>query len=193
LAANVTDAETPTNNLTYEWTIAFAHNGHEHKNPPLLGNNISTVLPATTCEIGDATYWYKIYLTITDPQGFAKTIIKNIELNCSGSSQTLMFNAITNQEITLNTTNNTVTASATSSVGATPLYYFNIAGPAYIIDNQIKLSGKPGKITVRATQHGNGTYRPALPVEQTFDVDRTTTHYTMNFFYAHIRSCYTVG
>ncbi|MES2520444.1 MAG: PKD domain-containing protein, partial [Bacteroidota bacterium] len=180
LSAIVADAQTSANDLTLSWTVVFAHNGHEHKDPILTGNNINTTLAGAGCEVGDATYWYKVYLKVTDPQGLSETIIKNIELNCLGSSQTLSFPTIANREITLNTSSS-VTAFASSSAGLTPLYYFNVAGPAYTIDNQIKLTGKPGKITIRAVQHGNGSYKPALPVDQTFDVDRNIVHYTMNF------------
>lgn len=180
LSAVVSDAQTSANNLTLTWTVAFAHNGHEHKDAPLVGNNISTTLSAVGCEVGDATYWYKIYLKVTDSEGLSESVVKNIEINCAGTAQTIAFQTIPKQEININTPNS-LSASALSSSGLTLLYYFTIAGPAYAVDNQIKLTGKPGKITVRAVQHGNNVYRPALPVDQTFDVDRATTHYAMSF------------
>ncbi|MEA5460249.1 PQQ-dependent sugar dehydrogenase [Arcicella sp. LKC2W] len=180
LSAIVTDAQTSANNLILSWTIAFAHNGHEHKDSPLIGNNISATLPAVGCEVGEATYWYKIYLKVTDIQGLSETVVKNIEVNCAGMAQTITFDAIPNQEININALNS-LSASAVSSVGVTPLYYFTMTGPAYTIDNQIKLTGKPGKVAIRAVQHGNVNYKPALPIDRFFDVDRTTTHYVMRF------------
>ncbi|WP_158279518.1 PQQ-dependent sugar dehydrogenase [Arcicella aurantiaca] len=180
LSAVVTDKQANANDLTLSWTIAFAHNGHEHKDAPLIGNNLSATFPASGCEAGDATYWYKVYLQVTDPQGLSETQVKNIEINCGGTPQTLSFNAIPNQEIDINSLHS-ITASAVSSVGVSPLYYFTMSGPAYTVDNQIKLTGKPGKVTIRAVQHGNATYRPALPVDQSFEVDRAIIHYSMSF------------
>jgi glucose/arabinose dehydrogenase len=180
LLAVASDAQTTNSNLQVSWTVAFAHNGHEHKNPPINNNNILTTLAAATCEVGDATYFYKIYLKVTDEQGLSTEFVKNIEINCPGTPQNLNFSAIPPQEITLNNISS-VTASATSSVGTTPLYYFNVNGPAYTIDNIVRLLGKPGKVTLRATQHGNSTYKPALPVEQVIDINRSVAHYTINF------------
>jgi len=181
LSAMVSDAQSPADSLTLSWIVGLAHNGHEHRNPALVGNSINTSLDALTCEVGDATYWYRIYLTVTDPEGLSTTLRKDIQVACSGSTQSLNFSPIPNQNITLNTTTSTLTASASSSVGATPINYFVTSGPAYVIGNTVTLTGKPGKVELRATQHGNGTYRPALPVERSFDVNRTISNYSIAF------------
>lgn len=179
-SAVVSDAESPSDSLTLSWIVGLAHNGHEHRNSPLIGNSINTSLDALTCEVGDATYWYRIHLTVTDPQGLSTTFLKEIQVACSGAAQTLSRTPIANQTITLNTTA-TLTASATSSAGLTPVNYFITSGPAYVIGNTVTLTGKPGKVGIRATQHGNPTYQPALPVEKTFDVNRTITNYNLTF------------
>jgi hypothetical protein len=180
LSASVSDAQTATDNLSLSWTISFAHNGHEHKNPPLFGNNISTTLSAAGCEVGDASYYYKIYLKVTDAQGLSSNYLKNIQINCPGLPQTLNFPNIPPQEITLNNTSSLM-VTASSNMGTSPLYFFNVNGAAFVIDNLVRLSGKPGKVIIRATQHGNSIYKPALPVEQIIDVNRSINYSALTF------------
>jgi hypothetical protein len=151
-----------------------------HTDPPLFGNNASSTLTGVACEVGMATYWYKVYLKVTDLQGLSTTYVKEIQIDCPGNSQTLSFPMIPPQEVTLNTPTN-ITASASSSVGTTPISFFVVTGPSTIAGNTLTLTGKPGKVRIKATQHGNSTYKPTLPVEQTFEVDRTTVHYSINF------------
>lgn len=179
-SAVVSDADSPTDSLTLSWIVGLAHNGHEHRNSPLIGNSINTSLDALTCEVGDATYWYRIHLTVTDPQGLSTTFLKEIQVACSGAAQAISLNPIENQTITLNTTA-ALTASASSSAGITPINYFITSGPGYVIGNTVTLTGKPGKVGIRATQHGNATYQPAPPVERTFDVNRAITEYSLAF------------
>jgi glucose/arabinose dehydrogenase len=180
LSAVVSDAQTATNDLLLSWTVAFAHNGHEHKDPPLIGNNVNATLSATACEVGTATYWYKIYLKVTDLQGLSTTYVKEVQIDCPGNIQTLSFPTIPPQEVTLNVSTN-VTTSANTSAGVTPLSFFVVNGPATVSGNILTLIGKPGKVKIKSTQHGNNTYKPTLPLEQTFEVDRTTIHYNINF------------
>ena len=180
LNAVVSDAQTSTNDLQLSWTVSFAHNGHEHKDPPLTGNNASSTLTGVACEVGMATYWYKVYLKVTDLQGLSTTYVKEIQIDCPGASQTLTFPTIPSQEVTLNVAAN-VSASASSSAGITPVTFFVVNGPSTVSGNTLTLTGKPGKVKVKATQHGNGSYKPTLPIEQTFEIDRITTHYNISF------------
>jgi hypothetical protein len=180
LSAVVSDDQTPESNLQREWTVSFMHDGHEHKNSPILGNNLSTTLSEVVCEVGDATYMYKVYLKVTDPQGLSQTLVKNILIDCPGTTQTLSFDTIPNQEVTLGNFNN-VTVSAVSSAVVTPINYFTLSGPAYVVGNRLKFTGKPGQVAVRAVQHGNATTKPAEAIEQVVEVDRSIVHYSINF------------
>jgi len=180
LSAVVSDGQSPADSLKLSWTVALVHNGHEHRNPVQVGNSINTMLDGTPCEVGDATYFYRIYLTVTDPDGLSTNYYKNIPVNCLGMPQSISFTTIPNQSITLNTSAN-VSLSATASSGLTPIHFFSSSGPAYVIDNILTLTGAPGQVTVRAVQHGDASYRPAIPVEQTFDVNRSITPYSVQF------------
>ncbi|RDB08001.1 PQQ-dependent sugar dehydrogenase [Runella aurantiaca] len=180
LSAVVSDGQSPTDSLQLSWTVALVHNGHEHRNPTQVGNAINTVLDGTPCEVGDATYFYRIYLTVTDPDGLSTNYHKDIPVNCAGMPQIISFTDIDDQSISLNTSSN-VSLSATTSSGLSPIHFFSSSGPAYIIGNILTLTGAPGQVTVRAVQHGDANYRPAIPVEQTFEVNRSITPYSIQF------------
>ncbi len=180
LSAVVSDAQSPTDSLQLSWTVALVHNGHEHRNPALTGNSIATVLDGIPCEVGDATYFYRIYLTVRDPDGLSTSVIKDIPVNCLGMSQSINFTPIPNQSITLNTPSN-VPLSATASSGLSPVNFFSSSGPAYVVGNILTLTGVPGRVVVRAVQHGDANYRPAPAIERSFDVNRVITPYSVQF------------
>ncbi|KAF0196647.1 MAG: hypothetical protein FD166_2249 [Bacteroidetes bacterium] len=58
-------------------------------------------------------------------------------------------------------------ASATSGL---PVVFTILSGPATVNGNTITLTGVPGLVEVEATQPGNGTFDPAEPVIQRFNV-----------------------
>lgn len=180
LSAVVSDQQSPTDSLRLSWTVAMVHNGHEHRNPAQVGNSINTVLDGIPCEVGDATYFYRIYLTVTDPDGLSGIYQKNIPVNCLGMPQSISFTDISDQSINLNASSN-VSLSATASSGLSPIHFFSSSGPAYVIGNILTLTGIPGQVTVRAVQHGDANYRPAIPMEQTFEVNRSITPYSILF------------
>lgn len=67
------------------------------------------------------------------------------------------------------TTDPPFTLNATASSGL-PVSYTVLSGPATVNGNTVTLTGVPGTVTVEATQPGNGTFNPAAPVSNTFDV-----------------------
>ena len=89
LNATVTDAETP-GNLTYAWQTFLYHNDHNH--PEAIDNNpsTSTHLSPIGCE-DDATLWYRVELTVTDPSGLSAFYSKDIYPDCPGTAQTITF------------------------------------------------------------------------------------------------------
>ncbi len=72
LTATVSDAESSDAQLSYQWQVLLHHNDHNHG--VLLDTNHSTtaVLEPTGCD-GINIYYYRILLTVTDPQGLATT------------------------------------------------------------------------------------------------------------------------
>jgi hypothetical protein len=67
-----------------------------------------------------------------------------------------------------NAANGPVTLNATASSGLTVSYEV-LSGPATVSSNLVTFT-RPGSITLWATQSGNASFNPAVPVEQTFIV-----------------------
>ena len=70
LVADVTDAEHGAKDLTYAWRVTLHHNDHTHPEAADPNPVTSTLLSPTAC---DATYYYRITLTVTDAAGLSTT------------------------------------------------------------------------------------------------------------------------
>ncbi len=171
-----TDDYTPANNLVYKWYIFELHNGHQHLHQTYIGNQISIQLPEAPCESPNASYWIKIKLEVIDEGGLISTEEVIYEPDCGKLSQNISFNQISEK----NTNQTSFTLNATSNSELDVEYYI-LNGPAIVLGNSCSLSGIPGVVTLRATQHGNAQYNPALFVEQTFDVVKYRTPQTIVF------------
>lgn len=75
------------------------------------------------------------------------------------------------------TINPPYTLKATSSSGL-PVSFELVSGPAELNGNVISLTGKTGKVTIKATQAGNNTWLPAPDVIKTFEVIDHTAYPT---------------
>ena len=80
LTANVTDNETANSLLTYKWETALYHNTHNHPEPVSYNQNSSTILEPVPCD--GEVYFYKVKLTVTDPQGLSTIFVQNIVPSC---------------------------------------------------------------------------------------------------------------
>jgi len=69
LAAEVSDKEHSDEQLTYEWRVFIHHNLHFHPNPVIFGHEAFTLISPLGCD--DEEYWYRIELTVTDPEGLS--------------------------------------------------------------------------------------------------------------------------
>lgn len=176
LSANATDTQTPTQ-LTYFWEMYLGHNGHEHLIESNTGNNVTISIPALSCELGQASYWYRIHLKVTDPSGLYADVSRILYPNCGVTPQLITFPPITDKTLT----QSPILLNATASSGL-PITYFVTDGSATVLGSSLELTGIPNPITVRAVQHGNATFNQAKPVERTFDVtkDRTSQTVSMN-------------
>ncbi|RRB04566.1 putative Ig domain-containing protein [Larkinella rosea] len=164
LSATATDAQTQDAQLKYQWTVYLYHNDHRHA-VSIINSKTGTVnLSEGNCD-GEASYWYGMELTVTDAGGLTTTYTKYIYLNCPGQQQTITFDPIADKAPNASAFRPPVSASS-----GLPVTLFSVDGPAVIENGQIKLSGGIGLVTIRATQHGNGTYRYAQPVERSFMV-----------------------
>ena len=163
LSAVVNDAEHANNQLSYEWQYGLYHNDHNHNEPSINSPTGSAMLTPVGCD--GITYWYRISLTLTDPEGLSSTVVKDLYPDCNGTSQSINFPVITDKL----TSDPSFSLNPTSSSGL-DVNIFWISGPATISGNNVFLNGNPGLVTIRAVQGGNGSYQPAVPVERTFAV-----------------------
>jgi hypothetical protein len=122
----------------------------------------STVLTPADC--GGHTYWYRIALTVTDPDGLSARFEKEVFLDCPGIDQSINFAPIPGQSLS----DGPVTLDAAASSGL-PVIFYLASGPASLAGNVLTPTA-PGTITVVATQPGNETYAQAQPVTRSFSV-----------------------
>ncbi len=102
-----------------------------------------------------------------------KVDIGAYETSNGTTSQTVSFKAIANQ--TYGVAPITLTASASSGRGVT----FSVkSGPATISGNVLTITGA-GTVVVEASQAGDSTYAPAVPVDQAFNVSSQATTMTV--------------
>ena len=168
LNATATDAESP-GQLSYRWTIYLYHNDHRHVVTTVANQTGSVTVSEGSCD-GTASYWYGVVLDVTDANGLSTTYTKFLYLDCPGASQTIDFASISDRLPTDPPFNPHV--SATSNL---PISLFAIEGPAFISNGQINLTGGIGRVTIRATQHGNSSFRYAQPIERSFIVTKNVT------------------
>jgi len=167
LAATVADAETPNAQLTYKWSAYLYHNAHRHHDLDINAPTGTLSISPLSCD-GSATYWYRVYLTVTDPAGLSTEYFKDLYPNCAGQTQTITFPALADRT----TASPSFIPQATTTSGL-PISYFVVDGPAFINNGRVELNGGTGRVTVRATQHGNGTFAPAPAQERSFTVTGT--------------------
>ncbi len=162
LNAIVTDNE-HNGQLKYEWQTALFHNGHSHAEP--IDNNPSTTTALSPIDCDGSSYWFRVTLKVTDPEGLFTTFQKDIFPDCQGLPQTINYAPIADQSITAGD----IVLNATATSGL-PVSMYLLEGPAVIFGNKIVPSGFPGKVTIRATQGGNEVYQPANPIESSFNI-----------------------
>lgn len=71
LSATINDAESPAGACSCRWQVYLHHNEHEHAEPPDFNCETTAVISPIGCD--EATYYYRITLTVTDPGGLSAT------------------------------------------------------------------------------------------------------------------------
>jgi chitodextrinase len=84
LTASVSDGETSNNSqLIYKWETALHHDTHFHPNPISYQQVSNVNLSPVPCD--NEVYFYRVKLTVTDPQGLFSTFTKDIAPNCGNA------------------------------------------------------------------------------------------------------------
>ncbi len=166
LSATVTDANHSAGQLSYNWEVLLYHNEHSH--PVQSFTTATATVNLTPVECYNASYWYRVKLKVSDPTGASDFYQKDIFPACAGTSQAISFSTISDKLVGDAPFN--LTASSSSGL---PIIFYVTEGPAQVLGNQVTLLGVPGKVTIAATQPGNGTVGPAVNVQRSFMVNVT--------------------
>lgn len=164
LTADVTDPNHSPGELSYQWIVYGHHEQHSHPVTELSTPSGNILLTPVECYV--ESYWYEITLKVTDPTGQTDFYAKNIYPACAGASQTITFPSISDKKVS--DAPFTLNATASSGLGIT---YYGLEGPVTVTGNTVTLTGVPGKVTIVATQPGNGIYGSAINVERSFWVN----------------------
>ncbi len=83
LEADVSDKEHNTEELLYEWQLFLGHNTHEHPEAIMIEQSPTIQILPTSC--GAEQFYYRIELTVTDPEGLKSTDSKILTPDCDGA------------------------------------------------------------------------------------------------------------
>jgi len=96
LTANVVDDQSPDSQLSYEWRTYLRHNNHEHLEPPDTNHVATSVISPAGCD-GINIYYYRVELTVTDPQGLSVTREVALFPDCGAPDSPPVVSSIPNQ------------------------------------------------------------------------------------------------
>ena len=138
LQANVTDAQTPTSQLSFKWEASLHHNTHFHPDPISTQQSSSITMSPLPCD--NEVYFYQVKLTVTDAQGLSSVKIKNIAPNCGQSYlDTEKPTAPTNLQL-VNLNASKITFSWTASTDNIGVAVYEIYRNGVKIDESLNLS-----------------------------------------------------
>lgn len=84
LNADIFDAESPLEELDIRWDVYLHHNAHYHLEKTFTELSQNVIIQPFGC--GIETYWYRIALTVTDPQGLVAKTSWEIFPDCEGGN-----------------------------------------------------------------------------------------------------------
>lgn len=80
LEADVEDTEHADEELIYQWRVFVHHNSHFHPDPVDYEHKSFTLISPLGCDGED--YWYRIELTVTDPEGLSSVVSQRLYPDC---------------------------------------------------------------------------------------------------------------
>ncbi|MBO0934936.1 PQQ-dependent sugar dehydrogenase [Fibrella sp. HMF5335] len=170
LSAVVSDQEHAGNQLTYRWQVIEQHNDHGHPEADLTTPTASVVVPPLGTCSGLETYWYRVVLTVTDAAGLSTTVTRDLYPDCGGMAQTITFPTPGRRAVSATSFQPVVWSSS-----GLPVMVYVVEGPAYMQGEAVYLTGRVGRVVLRAVQSGGNLFRPATAVERAFEVVNSTT------------------
>ncbi len=159
-------------------SVTFPAVGTVDQNTPVtLGATASSGLPVTFTVVSGAGSITGNVLTVTGTETVTvrATQAGNANYNAASSDITIGVSSRQAQTITFGALGTHQSNEAAFNLIATassglPVSFAVVSGPAIVNGAVLTLTGAPGTVTVRASQAGDATFRPAPNVDQTFEV-----------------------
>jgi hypothetical protein len=83
LRAELSDAEDGAAGLSCSWVTSLHHDTHDHPEPPVEVCLSQTTISPIGC-VPNATFWFRVTLTVTDSSGLVATDSVDLHPDCDG-------------------------------------------------------------------------------------------------------------
>jgi len=155
LTASVSDAENSDPQLQYQWLTVLHHNDHNHVLSTSTNHVSSTVLEPVGCDTANI-YYYRLILTVTDPNGLATTREVRLFPNCGTTDTPPNISDIANQAILPGQTLGPVSFTITDAQVISPNLQLSAwsSNPTLVPSGNIVFGGFNSNRTVSVTPAG---------------------------------------
>ncbi len=180
LTANVVDHESPDAQLQYKWELFLHHDNHEHPNP-VDTNHITTALITPIGCDGINLYYYRIQLTVTDPQGLSTTRSVSLFPDCGTPDLPAVISSIPDQTIYVNQSTGPVpfTVSDAEIAAAYLQLSATSSAPALVPDTNILFGGSGSNRTVTVSPVTGQTGTATITITVNDGPNNTSTNFEL--------------
>ena len=137
----------------------------------------AVVSPSTLTSLGGSTGTVKLIATQAGNANYDAASTASADFEVTKANQTITFTGPSDQAF--NAASPTVSLVATTDATGLPVSFTVVSGNATVSGSTLTLAGT-GKVVVRASQAGDGTYNAAPSVDRAFTVGRTSQTVTFN-------------
>ena len=137
----------------------------------------AAVSPSTLTSLNGSTGTVKLIATQAGNTNYDAASTASADLEVTKANQKITFTGPTDQAF--NAASPTLSLAATTDATGLAVSFAVVSGNATVTGSTLTLTGT-GKVVVRASQAGDGTYNAAPSVDQVFSVGRTSQTVTFN-------------
>ena len=179
LTATVSDAESSDSQLLYQWQVLLHHNDHNHGSPVDTNHATTAVIEPTGCD-GINIYYYRILLTVTDPQGLSTTREVRLYPDCGPNTPPTISN-IANQTILQNGSTGPINFTVGDAEVAAANLQLSAASsnPGLVPNGNIVFGGSGANRTVTVTPAAGQTGSATITVTVNDGPNNTSTNFVV--------------
>ena len=179
LTATVSDAESSDSQLLYQWQVLLHHNDHNHGSPVDTNHATTAVIEPTGCD-GINIYYYRILLTVTDPQGLATTREVRLYPDCGPDTPPTISN-IPDQTIFQNSSTGPIPFTVGDAQVAAANLQLSAASsnPGLVPNGNIVFGGSGANRTVTVTPAAGQTGTATITVTVNDGPNNTSTNFVV--------------